>query len=159
MNFKGHEQASYGVLKSKEMTEWLKSEFNLTENQIEYVAQCCRLHYELAKTRDLAKNLDIGYSFEYLESEYIFEHNMGIMNDNTEFQLEIGLLFLVDSLAKTECHIEANNQEDIKRQNENIEKIIRENNWHPHKAVLVKQLPITVKTAKVYLKMWYNNSN
>jgi hypothetical protein len=76
----------------------------------------------------LVKKLDIGYSFEYLRSEYIFEHNLGIMNANKEYQLEIGLLFLVDSLAKTECHIEAESQEDVERQTEDIEKIVRENN-------------------------------
>jgi len=131
----------------------LKLEFDLTDNQIEYVSQCCRLHYELAKTRDQAKELDIGYSFEYLNSEYIFEHNLGIMNDNPGFQLEIGLLFLIDSLAKIEIHIEAENQTDIEKQNEEIKKIVRDNNWHPHKAILIKQLPITIKTAEIYMKM------
>ncbi len=153
-SFKGHEQASYEVLKSKEMVEWLKSEFNLTENQIEYVAQCCRLHYELGKTRDLTKELDTGYSFEYLKSKYIIEHNMGIMNANTEYQLEIGLLFLIDSLAKTEYHIEAESIEDVERQADSIEKIVANNNWHPNKVLLIKQLPINIKTAEAYLKMW-----
>lgn len=132
----------------------MKSEFNLTENQIEYVAQCCRLHYELGKTRDLTKELDTGYSFEYLKSKYIIEHNMGIMNANTEYQLEIGLLFLIDSLAKTEYHIEAESIEDVERQADSIEKIVANNNWHPNKVLLIKQLPINIKTAEAYLKMW-----
>jgi len=132
----------------------LKLEFYLTDTQIEYIAQCCRLHYELGKTRDLAKKLEIGYSFEYLKSEYILEHNLDIMKTNREYQLEIGLLFLADSLAKTEYHIEAESKEEVEKQAEGIEKIVRENNLHPHKVLLIKQLPINIKTAEVYLKMW-----
>jgi hypothetical protein len=50
------------------------------------------------------------------------------MNANTDFQLEIGLLFLVDSLAKIEIHIEAEYQIDIEKQTEEVEKIVKDNN-------------------------------
>jgi len=149
--FKNHEIASANIIKSQSFSDWLKDQYFLTDAQINYIAQCAGVHYELGKIRDRANQSDI---FQYVKGDQIQKDIQEIMEQNKGFELEIGILFLADSLAKTEIHINGNNDEDINQKSFLIKEEISKKGLNFTMEKAAKQMPINIKIAEIYLKTW-----
>jgi hypothetical protein len=85
--------------------------FAITTNQLDYIEQCVRLHYEFGKVRDGAKKTG-GYSINYTESakfkqtcEAVAAEHKGV-NRHSDMSIEKGVLFLLDSAGKTNFEVQ-----------------------------------------------------
>jgi hypothetical protein len=152
--FEDHEAASGRIIRSPKFSEMLKQEYNLTDAQVEYMARCAELHYTLGIVRDEALKSDMGYTLAFAQSEEFRELAKKIMEQNPDFQLEIGLLFLGDSLAKNDIRIEGDTDEQIESQDLAIKKLLEARGLNSKLIKSVKQLPINRAIAENYLKVW-----
>lgn len=150
--YKGHEAKSEQIIQENSTVNGILKQMSLTEKQIDYIARCAGLHYELGKLRDTAKQTDLGYSIAFSESPECHEACTAIAQEFPEFQAEIGLLFLCDSLAKTDIRIDAEKDAEIESQSEIIEQQIAEKKLNPKLVGAVKQRPVNIAIAKKYLE-------
>jgi len=152
-SFEGHEIASGKLIRENDVLSIiLRHGYYLTDAQMEYIARCAELHYTLGVVRDRAKKLEMGYSFKFTKSASIFEWTMEIFENYPDFAIEIGILFLADCLAKTDIHIEANSDAEIGAQDLSIKEMIQERGLDARLIGAIKQLPVSVEVAKIYLQ-------
>ena len=113
-NFDGHEFGS-GLL-VRRFKHFLTG-FNLTYDQVEYLARCAELHFELGKVRKEAKRTEGGYTFAFVNGPRCAEACEAIIKSNSDLAEEIGALFAVDSLAKVGVisAVEASSDVDLTR--------------------------------------------
>ncbi|MFA5333286.1 MAG: hypothetical protein WC376_02215 [Candidatus Nanoarchaeia archaeon] len=178
--FEGHEKESERIIKEDFVKEELQK-LGLTENQIKYVAECAGNHYALGIIRKKAKETSLEYTIEFAKSEEFKEiaersiekdleykdqdikYRVGYASNPVEaaikyskddkFRIEKGLLFLADSLAKTELRMTAvYNDADIKVKSKPIEKIIEEKGMNKSLINAVEQMPVNTAVAKWYLR-------
>lgn len=149
----GHEAKSEKLIKENESINCLiHKTYGLTHVQVDYIARCAGLHYELGKTRDAAKKTDMGFTIAFANSEQCQKTCKEIAYKYPEFKVEIGILFLCDSLAKTDVRIDAETDEEIEKQTQQIERIIQERNLNPQLIAAIKQLPVNIAIARRYLE-------
>jgi len=152
-DYKGHEAKSEKLIRENEQIhDLLQETYGLTEAQIDYIACCAGLHYELGKTRDEAKKTDMGYTIAFAKSEQCQKACNEIAQKFPEFKEEIGILFLCDNLAKTDVRIDAETDEEIEKQTQRIENIIQERNLNSKLVAAIKQRPVNIAIAKRYLE-------
>ena len=154
-NFYGHEAISEKLIISKNtlVNEILKNEFNLTISQIKYIGRMAGLHFELGKSRDAARKSIKGYSIEFSNSEECEKALLNIASLYSDYKEEIGLLFLCDSLGKTDIRIKANNDEEIEKQEIFIYESIKKRKLNPKLVAAIKQLPVNMAICKKYLQI------
>jgi len=152
-DYDGHEEKSEKIIldESKLINQTLKLKFHLDYAQIKYIAICAGLHYELAKIRKEAYKNDVGFSLNYIDSESCASHLQDFLLKHKEYQIEIGLLFLCDNMAKTNIRIEARSDNDISMKSNEIVYLINQNNLHPNLIKAIKQLPVSMYLVYKYL--------
>lgn len=153
-NYKGHEQKSKKLItNNKKINDLLKS-YDLTDKQINYIANCAGLHYELGKIRNKAKKTKLGYTIAFTKSKQFKESCEEIAKQFPDFKVEIGILFLCDNLAKTDTDmiIKAKTDAEIEKQTPQIEKMIQARQLNPNLIKAIKQIPINVEIARIYLE-------
>ncbi|MBI4097840.1 MAG: HD domain-containing protein [Candidatus Levybacteria bacterium] len=150
-NFVGHERESGRIIREGEARAILE-EHGLTQDQVEYVARCAELHFELGIVRNRAKISKSGYSLEFARSEKLAKICRQIQSKYPGFKWEIGVLFLADSLAKTDETVEADDDREITGQKETVKARLEKRGLRPELATAVLQQPINMKVAEVYLK-------
>ncbi|MEQ8171852.1 MAG: HD domain-containing protein, partial [Candidatus Eremiobacterota bacterium] len=91
-SFKPHEKASGEIIRS--VKHILKKDFCLTEGQIEYIARCAELHFELGLLRYTGKASKTGFNREFIYSEVFKNTVLEFISKNPDFKWEIGLFFL-----------------------------------------------------------------
>jgi len=96
-HFAGHESLS-GQLIREEMQ---LDQFGLTGSQIAYVARTAEDHFLLGLLRKRARQQG-AFSIEYTESQQFTEDVKRIKAEHADDFVEVGVLFLGDSLAKAE---------------------------------------------------------
>jgi len=97
--FQGHEKASGEVIRTDlraRLREW-----GLTEDEVEYVARLAEKHYELARVRE---DYEGQYDWDYVQSASATAKLGELRDEHLDIDIEIGLMFLADSLAKTKYH-------------------------------------------------------
>lgn len=155
-HFKKHESASGEIVRSKEISGMLQSEFGLTAPQIEYIAHLTELHYELGILRDRVKNT-IGYTLNYAKSEACRIDTAEIMAKHPGFELEVALLFLGDSLAKTDIRIKgASSDAEIEAQSDRIKELLEDRGLDPRLLDCAKQIAVNVAVVETYLQIYRN---
>ncbi|EDK72757.1 metal dependent phosphohydrolase [candidate division TM7 genomosp. GTL1] len=150
-SFRGHEAHSGRIIRT-ELTEQLKK-FKFTEKQIEYIATCTELHYELGKIRRSAR-LSEGYTMDFLKSHEFKQAAEETLRARPEFALEIGLFFLADNLSKIDIAATGETYNQILAEKPALEQRIATAGLHPNLINAAVQLPVNVKMAKAYLKLW-----
>ena len=100
-SFKDHEQYSQQIIEN-EFYPLLHDHYGLTKQQINYIGICARYHFELGFVREEAKKSEYGYSLEFVHSKLFHELISTRIGTFKEYAVEVGLLFLGDSYAKTE---------------------------------------------------------
>lgn len=152
-NFYGHEAMSEKLIHTNQFIFRLLNETcELTQSQINYIGRCAGLHFELGKARDVARKAILGYSIAFANSEECQKSCMEIASQYPQFKEEIGVLFLCDSLAKTDVRIDAATDEEIENQTQQIERIIQERNLNAQLIGAIKQLPVSIMIARRYLE-------
>jgi hypothetical protein len=148
-DFDGHEEISEQIIQSPEFRRNLK---DLTDKQVEYVAECAGLHYKLGVVRKKAR--DSGdYTIAFTQSSEFADTAEDLASNYPDMAPEIGLLFLADSLAKTDILISAETDAEIETHDRVIKHLIDEKQLSPKIIRAVKQLPVNAAAAKEYLKL------
>ncbi len=153
-NYVGHEKKSGEIVRWPAFTDMLQREYGLTREQIEYVAQCVERHYELANIRDAAIQSKKGFSLEFVESDDFARASEKLAGNFKEFEPELGIYYLADSLAKTDVRITAERDEDIPPQEPMILQTLSERGLSPKLANAVKQNPVSIASARKFLQTW-----
>ena len=151
--FPGHEKIWEDLAVHDETVQKIINEnYHLTPDQLKYVARCIGLHYEFAKVRDAAKKTPWGYNLKFVQSpecEKIFET---IKNSNPDYAIEVWLLFLCDSLAKTDITIYGGDDEELKNKIAEVKQKLEEKKLPPELINTVIQKPVSTTLAKKYLE-------
>jgi hypothetical protein len=149
--FIDHEKQS-GELVRGGFKEVLK-ELGLSEAQIEYIAQCAEHHFDLGKVRRVAA-ANGGYTLMFAKSEAFKVEARSIIDANPELALEIGLMFIADSLSKTKFTATADTDEGIEAQREMLEAKIAKAGVEPLLINQALQQPVNVEIGKQFLIQW-----
>jgi hypothetical protein len=146
-DFEGH--AKFSEIHIREMN--LKT-YELSESQIDYVAKCARMHYELGDLRYDAKQ-GPGYNMLYAKSHEATNDMEARIRGYKGFAVEVGVMFLADCLAKTEVFVEGSSDEEINKNSWKAEKEIYEKNLHPNLILAARQSPVNLEITKKYLQI------
>jgi hypothetical protein len=98
VKFTGHEKKSGEIVRSDES---IREHLKLSDADLEYVARVCETHYELGKLREVGKKSPGGYSRDFISSDIAVNTMREIAQNNKDVAYEIGVFFIVDSMAKT----------------------------------------------------------
>ncbi len=151
-NFMDHEAHSGTLLRTDELKQKLMQE-GLSEAQVEYIAICAELHFELGKIRRVSRE-NGGYTIAFTESSEFETAALEIMAEYPDVALEIGLEFLADSLSKTDVAAKSDTDEGISQERSELEAQISEMGLNPHLINQALQQPVNVKVAETYLRLW-----
>lgn len=159
--FTDHEAKSGELIREPGFVDGLKRDYNLTDNQIEYIAKAAELHFQLGILRSKAKQLG-NYNMEFPRSPEFPALAREQMQQHPDMALEMGLLFMGDSMAKTNIRISANSDEEIEDQHGDIEQMIAQrlaalpdtHKFNPKLIRAVKQLPVNLEVGRRYLETW-----
>lgn len=149
-SFREHEKASEKIIRSRLISNELKKN-NYTDRQIEYIAVCAGKHFELGKLR---KRLieDGGYSDNTdMLNKDVEEKILDLIKENQEFSLEIGIMFLIDSLAKQEIHIRQ--KKIVQLHEEEIKTVLERKKLNSNLLSAVYEFPQNLALANIYLNL------
>lgn len=156
--FGGHEAES-GRIVREELAQSMRKE-GFTPAQIEYIARCTELHFELGKLRHRHKEGDpIGqatYTMALTQTDAFERGILAIQDENPDLALEMGLMFMADSLSKLRDsnHWHALDDEDIARRRALMPSLLRATRQDQRLATAILQLPVNMATARRYLQVW-----
>jgi hypothetical protein len=122
-----------------------------------YVSNCIGLHYELSKIRDAAKLTETWYTIEYIHSQEFTQECEKIQANNPEYAKEIGLLYLCDSLAKTDITVFGRTDQELSEKRELAEELVKNKGLPKEMVNSVGQKTVNVFAAKKYLMMLYKS--
>jgi hypothetical protein len=159
--FTDHEAKSGEIIRDPKFADDLKRDYNLTDKQIEYIARCAELHFTLGILRKKAKMAG-AYNMNFPNSPQFPELARDVMKSYPGFELEMGLLFIGDSMAKTNIRIDASTDEEIEAQhNDLVNRIDRKlaalpegHKFNPKLIQAAKQMPVNIAVGKKYLQTW-----
>lgn len=153
MDFSGHEKASGKIIRSKEISSLLQGRYYLTPDQIEYIARCGELHYELGLLRKQAANSPTGYTLRYARGDQFQTQAKELIQKHGQYAAEVGILFLGDSLAKTDFDIHASTDEEIEDQKGSVQKTLYQRRLDSRLIKSIVQVPVQKEIAKNYLQL------
>jgi ribosomal protein S10 len=159
--FGDHEARSGELIRDPAFKDMLNRDYGLTDKQSEYIARCAELHFELGILRNKAKNSG-GWSIAYVKSPDFDREATKMMDQHPDMALEMGLLYLGDSMAKTNIRIDADTDEEIESQHNDIEDQINtklaalppSHKFDPKLIQAAKQLPVNMAAARRYFELW-----
>jgi hypothetical protein len=152
--FEGHEVDSGRLIRKPDFVAQMYTKYGLNANHVEYIARCAELHFVLGTLREEAKSRAeaLPYSIELIQSDWFRDRARQIANSHPGYELEIGLMFLGDSLAKTDIRLQAETDAELELQKGVAERIVVERQLHPKLARGVMQVPLNTAAAKSYLQ-------
>lgn len=149
--FVGHE-ADSGTIVRTDLKNALHK-LGLRERQIEYVARCTEHHFDLGKARQVAID-NGGYTLAFARSETFKKVAQDMIKANPELALEVGLMFIADSLSKTRVMATADTDEGIDTQRAALEQEIQQKVLDPRLINQALQQPVNIEIGKQYLQTW-----
>jgi hypothetical protein len=149
--FTNHEANSGAIVRSA-FKDILKEQ-GLTDAQIEYIAQCTEHHFELGKIRKAAAE-NGGYTMAFAKSDAFKSAAQKILNKNPHLALEIGLMFIADSLSKTEIAATTGTDEEIESQRSKLEQEIKDKGLDPRLINQALQQPVNIEMGRQFLQLW-----
>lgn len=141
------------IMENGQIRNMLRETYELTDSQVAYIAECADLHYELGKVRDKAEGTGRRYTIAFVQSEECKKACASIAEKFPEFKQEIGIMFLGDSLAKTDIEIYAKTDKDIEDLTDEIEQILQKRGLKAQLKAAVKERPVNIALAETYLKL------
>lgn len=152
VSFKHHEEES-GRIVRRDLGPLLKGELGLSGAQFEYVAECAARHYELARVRDALKGAGT-YDLAHVRTPRFGRLCLDLAEANAGYELEIGLLWLADSLAKVGAHFEAETDRELAARAPEIRAAAAALDPSRDLFEPVRQTAVNTAVAEVYLKLW-----
>ena len=110
--FNKHEVYSQEIIQN-DLYPLLHDYYGLTDKQIEYIAMCARYHFELGFIREIGKKSKYGYSVAFANSQEFEDAVLDVLPSFEEYKIEVGVLFLADSYAKTDVAFEERTDNEI----------------------------------------------
>ena len=150
--FGGHEARSEEIIREDWM-HTLLTELGLTDSQIDYIARLAGLHFELGIIRNKAKKTEMGYTMAYARSEFFLNAVVEELPKYYGFEVEVGLLFLTDSLAKTDVFLHAEDDEEIEMKSSKAMGEILQRGLNRRLINAVKQNPVNTEITRNYLEL------
>jgi hypothetical protein len=123
------------------------------EQQIEYIARCTEHHFDLGKARQVAID-NGGYTMTFARSETFKKVAQDMIKANPELALEVGLMFIADSLSKTRVMATADTDEGINAQRSALEQEIKQKGLDSRLINQALQQPVNVEIGRQYLQTW-----
>jgi hypothetical protein len=151
-DYKGHERLSQIIILGEEVRGTLES-YGLTRQQIEYIAECAGKHFELGLLRYKVKQSGKEYAISYSQTQEFRQHVREILPGCNGLAVEVGLLYLSDSLSKTDIRIPAKDDEERLKNRHLAELQIKERGLHPELISAALERPVSIAIAGEYLKM------
>lgn len=171
-SFKDHEKKSGEILEKNQNIRNDLMDMGLTEDQIDYLAQCSKLHFELGILRNVAKTWQSensrqkGFCPEFVNSPEFYDGALDIISKHPKYTTEIGIFYLADTLSK---HRLENKDPDIIEQY--LEKLIKEEKLQEYQQRVlkpvginndnilegIKQIPINIAAARKYFDICAND--
>lgn len=151
-DFTWHEDLGEQLLLHDEYIRHLiQDAYKLSDIQIEYIAKCIWKHFELSKVRGVSI-ITWWYNMEFASSKELEDECNKIIKKNPGLELEIGLLNLIDGLAKTEFWIFGKTDEDIQAKIPEAKWWLKDKNVAPEHIDAVTQKPVNIAIAKKYFR-------
>jgi len=140
--FNKHEVYSQEIIQN-DLYPLLHDYYGLTDKQIEYIAMCARYHFELGFIREIGKKSKHGYSATFVKSQEFKDAVLNSLPSFEEYKIEVGVLFLADSYAKTDV--------DFKDRTDNeILEDLKCQSLNPKLIDAVKQKSVNLEVVKSY---------
>jgi hypothetical protein len=149
--FVGHETDSGAIVRT-ELKDVLQK-MGMHEQQIEYIARCTEHHFDLGKARQVAID-NGGYTMTFARSETFKKVAQDMIKANPELALEVGLMFIADSLSKTRVMATADTDEGINAQRSALEQEIKQKGLDSRLINQALQQPVNVEIGRQYLQTW-----
>lgn len=149
--FKGHEEQSGQIIRGQLHSFLI--DLGLSAQHIEYIAHCSELHFELGKVRREVRR-DGKYTIAFTQTKRFRHIAEQIINTHADIALEIGLLFIADSISKIEVMAIAETDADIPPQKAALTGQIAKRQIDPGLIEAALQMPVNVKAAEAYLRLW-----
>ncbi len=149
-SFKDHELLSSQIVRNQH--NLLISRYGFSDRQIDYVANCVNFHYTLGKLRDKAKETQHDFTIDFVRRPSTRADLVEIHENHPDYKLEIGIMYLGDSLAKNNIRIRANTDQEIKEQIPFIKETIKQNKLNPFLINSIKQTPVNIFMSRIYLQ-------
>ncbi|MBT3324330.1 hypothetical protein HN681_04275 [archaeon] len=150
-NFDKHEEESGRIILNN-ITYFLREE-GLTDHQIHYVAFCAANHFAFGYLRRELKIFEEGYNLETVRSQITKASIERKARTFKNFSYELGILYLVDSLAKTDIKIEAETDDEIDEQTEWAKEQIQIKNLNPRLIKAIRQRPVNIELTKQFFNI------
>ena len=151
-SFKKHEQRSGEIVRT--WNDRFK-DMGISDSQIEYLARCAELHFELGKIRDVAKKSPSGYTIKFVNSDQFKAAALEIARQAPGMAREVGAFFLADSLGKTDLRqaINASTDQEIAVHKAEIDQMISERNLSSVLNKVALQLPVNMRAGQRYMEL------
>ena len=140
--FNKHEVYSQEIIQN-DLYPLLHDYYGLTDRQIEYIAMCAKYHFELGFIREVGKKSKYSYSVTFAKSQEFKDAVLDALPSFEEYKIEVGILFLADSYAKTDVVFED------KTDNEILEDL-KYQDLNPKLIHAVKQKSVNLEIVKCY---------
>lgn len=146
-----HEFHSEKLLYENFLKSKLKS-LGLSDQHFRYISKYVKNHDIVGKKiRDKLKS-EGNLNLESLSTKEVFEKCRKVASEYSDIKTELGIYYFCDSFGKTDILIDADTNEEIFRQEKNIERTLEKRNLSNHLKYAVMQLPVNIKLAEIYLK-------
>ena len=149
--FVNHEAHSGAIIRSE--FKGTLQKLGLSEAQIEHIAKCAEHHFDLGTARQTAID-NGGYTLSFARSEAFTKVAQGIIRASPDIALEIGLMFMADSLSKTEVASTADTDESIELDRARLEQEIKDKNLDQRLINQALQQPVNIEIGRRYLQLW-----
>ena len=154
-SFGSHEAASEELIQEHLAPALLA--LGYSPGQIIYIGRCAALHYEIAKIRDRIKHSAEGYSLRFVETEDFAREAKLLHIEYQDYAMEVGLMYLGDSFAKTQWQLEPTPTNDTQRlvhpQIPQIKEAIAAAGLIPSHLECVLHVPVSMAAVKRYFEL------
>lgn len=152
-HYNGHEKLSEELIRRDGLIRQFLTSIGLTDPQIDYVATCAGLHYELGKIRDIPRKTGNGFTIAFAQSQQCKDYCLACMEEHPGFKVEMGVLYLCDSLAKTDIILDVSTDEEIVAKSDDVARMVANLNLHPNLSSAIKQLPVNIVFVRTYMTL------
>ncbi len=153
-DFDGHEKYSQQIILEPFVSVILHTH-GLTDKQIDYIANCAGKHFELGLLRLEIIESGLGYTKEWVQSDYFTEAVKKLFPIVLGYELEVGLMYLADSWAKVDSTI----LQEAERLQYRVEQILLQKGLPPELLDAIMQQPINMAVGKRYMRMVLEEEN
>jgi len=152
-DYKGHEIKSEAIIRNNaQVQSILREKYNLSDEQIDYIAKIAGLHYKLGEVRNFAKTGGKKFDLDFVNSEDCEKLCRELAEEFPEFKQEIGIMFFCDNMAKTDFIVGAEDDREIENLTKEIEKDLNDYKVSSKLIKVIKQIPVNLALAEKYLK-------